>query len=111
MFVISVFLSDGAVCKVCKYAIIIILYKRNRAKTNYGIHSGISQLSATGKVLESSIALLSAIGKVLSSILHTYLNGSFVNDNLPETQCGFRSGLRTIDNIYTTIQIQVIGCE
>jgi len=73
-------------------ALMVVLYKGKGAKDDCGNYRGIS--------------LLSVVGKVLCRIMLDRMLEHIVNDVLPESQCGFRSGRGTVDMIFTARQLQ-----
>ena len=80
-----------------KNANIILAYKKNGDRTEYGNSRGIS--------------LLSVAGKVLAKIMLTRILEHVVDLVLPESQCGFRRVRSTIDMIFVTRQLQEKSCE
>ena len=52
------------------------------------------------------ISLLSIASKILARILLNRLNTQITPQALPEAQCGFRSGRRTMDMIFSRRQVQ-----
>ena len=73
-------------------ALMVVLYKRKGRKDDCKNCRGIS--------------LLSVVGKVLYRILLDRMLTHITDDFLSESQCGFRSGLSTIDTIFTAKQLQ-----
>jgi hypothetical protein len=52
------------------------------------------------------ISLLCSASKIVTRILLNRLNSQIMEENLPEEQCGFRSGRSTIDMVFAARQIQ-----
>ena len=75
-----------------KNAMIILVYRQNGNRTKRGNSRGISRRSVAGKVLEK-IMLTRHLEHVDDLVL-------------PESQCGFRRGLSTIDMIFVSRQLQ-----
>lgn len=73
-------------------ATIVSLYKNKGSKSDCGNYRGIS--------------LLSIAGKILARIILNRLITSISEENLPETQCGFRPGRSTVDMIFAVRQVQ-----
>ena len=75
-----------------KNAKIILVYKQNGNRTECSNSRGISLLSVASKVLEK-IMLTRHLEHVADLVM-------------PESQCGFRRGLSTIDMIFVSQQLQ-----
>ena len=73
-------------------ATIVSLYKNKGSRTDCGNYRGIS--------------LLSIAGKILARVILNRLIASVSEQNLPETQCGFRPNRSTVDMIFTVRQVQ-----
>ena len=73
-------------------ATIVLLYKNKGSRTDCGNYRGIS--------------LLSIAGKILARVILNRLIVSVSEQNLPETQCGFRPNRSTVDMIFTVRQVQ-----
>uniref|UniRef100_A0A5F8GYV1 Reverse transcriptase domain-containing protein n=1 Tax=Monodelphis domestica TaxID=13616 RepID=A0A5F8GYV1_MONDO len=73
-------------------ASIIALYKNKVTRTACDNYRGISLLSTAGKILAHVI-----LNRLLSSVSE---------QNLPESQCGFRPDCSTIDMVFTVRQMQ-----
>ncbi|KAL8588826.1 hypothetical protein ACOMHN_011542 [Nucella lapillus] len=73
-------------------ATIISIFKNKGSKSDCGNYQGISLLSIAGKILARVI-----LNRLISNISEY---------NLPEAQCGFRSGRSTIDMIFAVRQVQ-----
>ena len=78
-------------------ALMVVLYKGKGSKDDCGNYRGIS--------------LLSVVGKVLSRIILDRMLKHIADDVLPESQCGFRAGRRTVDMIFTAQQLQEKAME
>ena len=74
-----------------KDASIVHIYKRKGNKRTCDNHRGIS--------------LLSIAGKILARVLLNRLPKHLEQDHLPESQCGFQTGRRTIDMIFAARQL------
>ena len=73
-------------------ATIVSLFKNKGSRTDCGNYRGIS--------------LLSIAGKILARVILNRLIESVSEQNLPETQCGFRPNRSTVDMIFTVRQVQ-----
>ncbi|GFS21415.1 RNA-directed DNA polymerase from mobile element jockey-like protein [Elysia marginata] len=73
-------------------AIVITLYKNKGGKSECSNYRGIT--------------LLSIAGKVLARILLNRLVSTIAEENLPESQCGFRSNRGTTDMVFVLRQLQ-----
>ena len=49
---------------------------------------------------------LSIVGKILSRIIFKRIDLHIADNVLPKSQCGFRSGQKTVDMIFTIRQLQ-----
>ncbi|XP_076061594.1 uncharacterized protein LOC143037342 [Oratosquilla oratoria] len=86
--------------KICKSklpqdlrdAIIITLYKNKGEKSDCSNYRGIT--------------LLSIAGKILARVLLNRLVPSIAEENLPESQCGFRANRGTTDMVFVLRQLQ-----
>jgi hypothetical protein len=75
-----------------KDANIVHLYKRKGDRSDCDNHRGIS--------------LLCTAGKIMARVILDRISPNFVDDFLPESQCGFRSGRGTIDMVFSARQLQ-----
>uniref|UniRef100_A0A5F8GN97 RNA-directed DNA polymerase n=1 Tax=Monodelphis domestica TaxID=13616 RepID=A0A5F8GN97_MONDO len=73
-------------------ASIVVLYKNKGTRTACDNYRGISLLSTAGKIFARVI-----LNRLLSSVSE---------QNLPESQCGFRPDRSTIDMVFTVRQMQ-----
>uniref|UniRef100_K7E0P4 RNA-directed DNA polymerase n=1 Tax=Monodelphis domestica TaxID=13616 RepID=K7E0P4_MONDO len=73
-------------------ASIVALYKNKGSRAACDNYRGIS--------------LLSTAGKILACVILNRLLSSFSEQNLPESQCGFRPDHSTIDMVFTVRQMQ-----
>jgi len=73
-------------------ASIVALYKNKGTRAACGNYRGIS--------------LLSIAGKILARVMLNRLLSSVSEQNLPESQCGFRPDRSTIDMVFTVRQMQ-----
>jgi hypothetical protein len=73
-------------------ATIVALYKNKGSRTDCGNYRGIS--------------LLSVAGKILARVILNRLISSVAEENLPESQCGFRSERSTVDMVFVVRQVQ-----
>ena len=81
----------GSVPQAWKDASIVTIYKKGD-RTDSGNYRGISLLSIAGKI----------IARILLNRLSTHITPEVV----PETQCGFRGNLSTVDMIFCLRQLQ-----
>ena len=84
--------NDGCLPQDMKDARIVHLYKGKGEKSSCDNHRGIS--------------LLSIAGKILAKIILNRLNDHFVDEIVPESQCGFRKNRGTADMIFAARQLQ-----
>ncbi|GFS13568.1 RNA-directed DNA polymerase from mobile element jockey-like protein [Elysia marginata] len=73
-------------------AVVITLYKNKGEKSDCSNYRGIT--------------LLSIAGKVLARILLNRLVSTIAEENLPESQCGFRSNRGTTDMVFVLRQLE-----
>ncbi|GFR64639.1 cilia- and flagella-associated protein 74-like [Elysia marginata] len=73
-------------------AVVITLYKNKGEKSDCSDYRGIT--------------LLSIAGKVLARILLNRIVSTIAEENLPESQCGFRSNRGTTDMVFVLRQLQ-----
>ena len=73
-------------------AVIVSLYKNNGEKSDCSNYRGIT--------------LLSIAGKILARVLLNRLIPTIAQENMPKSQCGFRSNRGTVDMIFVLRQIQ-----
>ena len=73
-------------------AFIVSLFKNKGQRADCGNHRGIS--------------LLSIAGKILARIMLNRAVHSIAEENLPESQCGFRRNRSTVDMVFVVRQIQ-----
>ena len=84
--------EKGTLPQDLKGAVIVSLYKNKGGKSDCSNYQGIT--------------LLSIAGKILAHVLLNRLILTIAKENMPESQCGFRSNKGTIDMIFVLMQIQ-----
>lgn len=84
--------EEEVIPKEFRNATVISLFKNKGSKTDCSNYRGIS--------------LLSIAGKILARVMVNRLVSHVSEDNLPETQCGFRPNRSTVDMIFAVRQVQ-----
>ena len=83
---------DEEVPQQLKDALIVTIFKRKGSRSECGNHRGIS--------------LLSSCSKILTKILQIRLVNSILDENVSESQCGFRGYRGTTDMVFSARQLQ-----
>ena len=84
--------AQGTVPQDMRDAVIVSLYKNKGEKCECSNYRGVT--------------LLSIAGKILSRVILDRLIPSIAEENLPESQCGFRANRGTADMVFVLRQIQ-----
>ena len=84
--------EKGTLPQDLRDAVIVSLYKNKGEKSDCSNYRGITLLSTTGKIL--------------AHILLNRLIPTITQENMPESQCWFRSNRGTVDRIFMLRQIQ-----
>ena len=84
--------EQGTLPQDFRDAVIITLYKNKGVKSDCSNYRGIT--------------LLSIAGKILARILLNRLVPTIAQDNIPESQCGFRADRSTTDMVFVLRQLQ-----
>ena len=89
--------EKGTLPQDLRDAVIVSLYKNKGEKSDCSNYRGI--------------ILLSIAGRILARVLLSRLTLMIARENMPESQCGFRSNRGTVDLIFILRQIQRSVCS